>query len=235
MSSSSSKHSDTSQNVVAIILIALGALFLLQSFDLLNFGHALASWWPVILLLVGFSKIKGSDKRAGTVIFALGIIFLSGTLDIINWISIFRFWPLILVFIGFSMLYKHRQGGPRHFFSQSTATGDDFVTANAIFGHIDHAISSANFKGGDILALFGGVTVDLRNATLSPEGCVLNCTSLFGGIDVYVPDNVSVRVTGTPIFGGIDNKVSTITSTEEKTSEIVLRCTVAFGGIDISR
>lgn len=235
MSPSSSKYSDTSQNVVAIILIILGALFLLQSFDLLNFGHALASWWPVILLVIGFSKIQGADKRAGTIIFAIGIIFLSGTLDIINWNSIFRFWPQILVFIGFSMLYKHRRGDSSHFFSQTATTINDHVNANAIFGHIDHAISSTNFKGGDILALFGGITIDLRKATFSPEGCILNCTSLFGGIDIYVPDNVSVKVTGTPIFGGIDNKVSTVTTPDEQTSEIVLRCTVVFGGVDITR
>ncbi len=235
MDNSKNKLSSSSQNIVAIILIVLGALFLLQSFDLLNFGNALASWWPLILVLVGFSKLKGPNKTAGTVIFVLGIVFLSGTLDIINWSSIFRFWPLILIFVGLSMLYKHRQGAPGHFFSHTATTKNENVTANAIFGHIDQVISSDQFRGGDLLALFGSVTIDLRQAKLSPKGCVLNCTSLFGGIEVYVPDNVSVRVTGTPIFGGIDNKVPPVSNTEAKTGELVLQCTVAFGGVDISR
>ncbi len=229
------KHNTSSQNLVAIIIIVIGALFLLQSFDLLNFGHAIASWWPLILIIVGFIKLKGSDKTAGAIIFLLGLIFLSGTLDIINWSSIFRFWPLILIFVGLSMLYKHRQGDTKQFFNQTATTDDDQVVANAIFGHVDQVVNTQNFRGGDLMGLFGGVTLNLRNAKISPEGCVLNCTSLFGGIEILVPENVNVRVSGTPIFGGIDNRIPAAAESKTPAPEIVVRCTVAFGGVDISR
>lgn len=51
--------------VSAIILIVLGALFLLQNLGLLDFdlGRLLSTWWPLILILVGVSMLF---RRRGT-------------------------------------------------------------------------------------------------------------------------------------------------------------------------
>ncbi len=45
--------------VSAIILIVLGALFLLQNLDLLDFdlGNLLSKWWPLILIAVGVGML----------------------------------------------------------------------------------------------------------------------------------------------------------------------------------
>lgn len=43
----------------ALILIAVGALFLLKNLGLtnLNFGALISTWWPAILILVGISML----------------------------------------------------------------------------------------------------------------------------------------------------------------------------------
>lgn len=229
-----SSSSTSSQIVIGYILILLGALFLLQTLHLLDFGHVLATWWPVILLVIGFMKIKGDDKKAGTIIFCIGIILLSGTLDFIHWSSILRFWPLILILIGFSMVQR-LSGREGSVFSRQVTVDKDATTVNAMFGRVTQSVSSQNFKGGEVLAIFGGAVLDLRKAALAESGCTLHCTALFGGIEIYVPDDVSIRTTGFPVFGGIDNKVPPPADPEQPRGEIVLHCTVAFGGIDISR
>jgi predicted membrane protein len=109
--------------------------------------------------------------------------------------------------------------------------GDDYINSNAIFGGADHLITSQNFKGGEAMALFGGVELDLRDAKISPDGCKLHATALFGGVEITVPSDWKVNVTGTPIFGGVENKSRGKEGDPQK--EINLRCTVAFGGIEI--
>ncbi len=51
----------------AIILIALGVLFLLQNLGVadINLGHLIAKWWPLILIVVGVSMLfkRGSARK----------------------------------------------------------------------------------------------------------------------------------------------------------------------------
>jgi hypothetical protein len=56
------------------------------------------------------------------------------------------------------------------------------------------------------VTLFGGTTLDLRGALL--EGDVVNIHSLtmFGGLDVIVPEGVEVDLTGLAIFAGKETR-----------------------------
>jgi predicted membrane protein len=213
-----------------VILILLGFLFLMDTLDIMNFGRVFTNWWPVILIVVGFMKLRGEDKTKGAVLFIVGIVFLSATLDIINWGSVFRFWPLILIAVGLSIILKARGrslwGGVA-----SGEISEDFIKASAIFGGADRTVTSTGFKGGDIIALFGGVDLDLTRAVPSSEGCNLTLTAIFGGIEVKVPKDWQVSVSGTPIFGGIENK--TTAGVEKAVGKIHCSCTVAFGGVEI--
>lgn len=212
---------------IGILLVALGLIFLLSTLDILNLGHFLADWWPVILIVIGFLKLREPHKTSGAILFIVGIVFLSATLDIVNWGSIFRFWPLILIAVGISLLLKTRNGSWR---KQSRESGKDFIKTSVLFGGTDHVVTASNFRGGDVMSIFGGVELDLRGAKASPEGCHLSLTSLFGGIDLIVPPDWQVSITGTPILGAIENKTSWV---ENKATTLYCHCTVAFGGIEI--
>jgi hypothetical protein len=53
----------------------------------------------------------------------------------------------------------------------------------------------------DVLAVFGEVVIDLRDAEV-PHGHVeIAATAVFGELKVYVPDGVDVRVVGTTLIG----------------------------------
>ncbi len=218
-------------NWVGILLIVLGLLFFLDSFNILNFGHFIADWWPLILILIGFSKLSGFNKTGGVILLLIGFVFLTANLGIIRWGNVFRFWPLILIIIGISIIFRSRN--LHHWgISNDHETSADFLRSSAIFGGVDRKVVSQNFQGGNITSLFGGFDLDLRQAKISPEGCILNLTSIFGGIDILVPPDCQVSVTGTPIFGGIDN-AQTYAATQENGVKMNCNCTVLFGGIEI--
>jgi hypothetical protein len=59
-------------NFAAIVLIVVGALFLLTNLDVLsiNIGEILRTWWPVILIILGlglFSRRVTSPRAKGLV------------------------------------------------------------------------------------------------------------------------------------------------------------------------
>ena len=55
--------------------------------------------------------------------------------------------------------------------------------------------------------------------------------SVFGGIDILVPDNVVIKTKSTSIFGGVENKKE-VTNDENKTT-IYVNATCIFGGVEI--
>ena len=92
---------------------------------------------------------------------------------------------------------------------------------------------SKNFKGGDLVNIFGGTELDLSQADFTGTA-IIDLTTIFGGTKLLVPSNWSLRSEGTvTIFGGIEDKrrMQTITETPDKT--LVLQGTVIFGGIEI--
>lgn len=217
------------QSWIAIVVIIVGAIFLLQSLNVMHLGRFIGEWWPVIFVIAGFTKLQANDKRNGAILFIIGLVLLSATLDFINWGSIFKFWPLIILYVGVSMLLKS-QGKPGLSFSGVTDTDDDYVQASAIFGGIEKAVISDNFKGANIMSLFGGVELDLRKAKAIETGCTINVTTLFGGTEIMVPEDWNVIITGTPIFGGLEDKSK---GGEKNAVNVTVNSTVAFGALEI--
>ena len=226
--SSDSKHqSNTPWG--GIIIIVLGALFLMGTLDILDFGHIVKGWWPIIIVLIGFFKLKGESKSGGAVLFIIGIILLTATLDFINWGEILRFWPILLILVGISMVSKSRNKKSWSF-NKSSETNKDNISVNVIFGGSNQTVYSENFQGGDIQAIFGGVELDLRNVKISENGAVLNLTALFGGLEITAPTNCRVILNGTPILGGMENRTH---CEEEQAHTLRCNCTIAFGGIEV--
>jgi hypothetical protein len=83
----------------------------------------------------------------------------------------------------------------------------DEVALVAVFDGVALRSRSTAFRGGSVLAWFGGVAVDLREAALAP-GAHLTLTSVLGGIAVRVPPGWRVESNVTTIAGGATADVS---------------------------
>ena len=93
-------------------------------------------------------------------------------------------------------------------------------------------ISKVNEKyGTELTAVFGGVKCDLTKAIIEND-VVINATSVFGGIEIYVPDDVNVKIKSSSIFGGVSEKRKSDVK-NENSHTIYVNATCIFGGVDI--
>ncbi len=88
-----------------------------------------------------------------------------------------------------------------------------------------------NLNGADLTAVFGGVNCDLRKAIINQDQ-VINCSSIFGGIDILVPENVKVKVKSSSIFGGVSDHRKNRTESQD-VKVIYINATCIFGGVEI--
>lgn len=227
--------------IFGIVLIGLGLIFFACQFLDCSAGYIIGTFWPLIIIGVGLSHIIKSKSSLinGIIILTIGLLLQASRLDLLPWGFWGTLWPLALIMIGLYMLFNRDKvkKGDSHFegfvgFNNSSENGTDYVSANAFFSGNKERVVSDNFKGGTISAYFGGTELDLRNATIDPNGAFLEVNAAFGGIEIFVPYNCKVRVKGTPFLGGIDNKTH-FADVPENAPIITINAFVAFGGIEI--
>ena len=89
---------------------------------------------------------------------------------------------------------------------------------------------SQQFRGASLTAFFGGVTLDLRQAKLAPEGADVDVMTAFGGAQIIVPVGWQVVFSGVPIFGSFEDKTSHAGA--DATSQLRIKGTAMFGGVE---
>ncbi len=101
----------------------------------------------------------------------------------------------------------------------------------AVFDGIDLKSRAKSFKGGSMLAWFGGIAVDLREADLAP-GARLTAHTLFGGIELQTPPGWRVESTAKALSGGVD--VQTPARDAPDAPVLVLEGWAILGGIAVT-
>ena len=91
----------------------------------------------------------------------------------------------------------------RAFPSRGEEESDELALV-AVFDGVDLKNRSKAFRGGSMLAWFGGIAVDLREAELAP-GARLTVRTLFGGIAVKTPPGWRIESKLLVLFGGADD------------------------------
>jgi hypothetical protein len=107
----------------------------------------------------------------------------------------------------------------------------DDVALVAIYDGVQLRSRASAFRGGSLLAWYGGIEVDLSEATLAPE-VHLTVHALFGGVAIRLPAGCRVDSTVTALGGGVDVKKST--PENETGPKVTLDGLAAFGGIAVA-
>ena len=103
----------------------------------------------------------------------------------------------------------------------------------AVFSGVKRKVDSQDFKGGDVVAVFGGVNIDLRNAAIAGERAVIDLNLLFGGVDIRVPENWNVVMKGVAIFGAFEDKTTHPKADPNvKIPELVITGAAMFAGVN---
>jgi hypothetical protein len=109
--------------------------------------------------------------------------------------------------------------------------GSDELALVAVFDGIDFKSRAKAFKGGSMLAWFGGINVDLRDAELAP-GARLSANTLFGGIAIETPASWRVESSARALAGGVDAR--TPAQDNPDAPILTLEGMALFGGITVS-
>lgn len=214
-----------------LFFIIVGVGFAGNAFHIWNFELFFNGWWTLFIIIpCGISLLQNGFRFWTLTGFLIGVLlFLScqGWFDM----SILGklIFPVVLVLIGVSMIFKNMFRGEylKRIDVKYQGNANEY---SAVFSGNRSQVTGEKFYGATLNAIFGGLDLDLRNAIID-EDIVINATACFGGIQMYVPSNVRVKVSNVPIFGGVDNKAST--SLDPNAPTIYVNSTCMFGGIDI--
>ncbi|HEV2691242.1 MAG TPA: DUF5668 domain-containing protein [Bryobacteraceae bacterium] len=233
-----SGRSATSGILIGAAIVAVGTGLLLDNLGIVHFED-MWRFWPVALVVYGVSRVVESRTPAGYV--WGGLVALVGALFLLDnfHLLVFEFdigaiiWPLLLIGFGVSMLLraidrKKDLEGIRG----SPGSTNPSLGMWAIFSGFKRRIDAQDFKGGEIVAVFGGVHIDLRHAAIAGERAVIDVNALFGGIDIRVPETWTVVMKGVGIFGAFEDKtIRPRPDPNVKSPELVITGTGVFAGI----
>ena len=204
--------------------------------------------WPVFLIALGlFIGVRHHFHGISWLI----LILIGGAFLVDHMYPDFemhRFtWPIVLIILGIFFIFRprrrwHWEAGEKKNSAdmpsdplinpETTDSKEDYVNATSVFGGAKKNILSKNFKGGEIINIFGGTELDLSRADINGEA-IIEMTTIFGGTKLVVPSNWTVKSDAAVIFGGVEDKRAMPAINEATNKTLTLKGTVIFGGIDI--
>ena len=207
--------------------LILGAFFVIHGLLLTadNLG-ALDAWrylryWPAILVLVGIYKLWQPGRQlAGTILVLVGGAILARNAGLLH-LSLFDFWPLLLI-IGGIVIVARAAG-------MEVSTGDsrNFI---AVFGPRKEVLTE--ISSARAVAVMGGVELDLTNATMTQSPAVIECFTMWGGIEIFVPDTWEVVGEVVPFMAGFEINVAPAGAPQRR---LIVRGTAIMAGIEVKR
>lgn len=139
--------------------------------------------------------------------------------------------PAIVIIIGLKLILGAIFGDKAtKMIVASRQNGNDVKTGCAAFSGQDMNFDGEKFDGAELNAVFGGVKCDLRHAIIEND-CAITASAIFGGIDIYLPDNVNVKISSNSIFGGVSEEKHH--PYVEGAVTVYINATCIFGGAEI--
>lgn len=220
-----------SKSIWGVLLIILGLVLGLNALDITDINLFFDGWWTFFIIIPSFINLfnEKEDKTGNLIGLSIGIGLLLASQNIIRFDLIFKLIiPFILIIIGLSFLFGNNIKKKITEKVKNT-NNDDLENIVAIFSEQRIEKGTEQFKGANLDVVFGGITLDLRNAKLDKE-TIIKASSIFGGIDILLPDDVNVELKTTPIFGSVSNKLR---NNKDNKKTIYIDAFCLFGGVDI--
>ena len=219
------------------ILIFLGGLFLLNTMNILNFRFTNVVFsWPFIMLVIGLFVLVNTEKKfLGGTLSGIGALFLIERIfpeiDYDGGIII----PILFIVLGtYIILKKRKLDSGSEFFSATSKLSKDKIDDVSIFGGGTKIISSNNFQGGNVTAIFGGSEINLINCQLAEGDNVLDVLCVFGGTTIILPKEWNVVINVTSVLGGFSNKaIRNPSIVIDQTRTLHIKGLAMFGGGEV--
>ena len=191
-----------------VVLIIIGLIIGGNALGITHINIFFNGWWTLFIIIPCFIGLFRETEKTGSLIgILIGVILLLGCQNLLDFDLILKLaLPVILVVIGISIIFKDISGKKvSNEIKQLNQKGNGGNSYCAAFSGQSINFDGEKFAGADLTAVFGGVECDLRNAIIESD-IVINASSTFGAIEIYVPSNVNIKTKSTSIFGGVSNK-----------------------------
>jgi hypothetical protein len=208
------RHTQRSARVVSVLIALLGVLAQAAILNDLP-PSELGLLAPIGTLIERFGGAFGLLTRAGAVALLAG---------------------------GALLISRARKGAAIGATGATGGTGGasgaaDRVDHFAMFSGLHRSVASRAFRGGRLVALFGGLELDLTGAVMTPDAR-LDVWATFGGVSIEVPKGCEVVVQAVPIFGGVSaagrqRPLSVASGAAPPAGRLIIGGIALFGGIDI--
>jgi hypothetical protein len=219
--------------VIGVFVILLGLTFTLDNFGITlgaTLRTLLARGWPVVFVLAGIARLldpqEGPRAPNGYVWILAGAALMAHNF---GWVDAWRLWPLALIAVGVLFVWRAfvPPGRPR------ADPAGVRLDALAVMGGSRRASSAPDFQGGSLLAVMGGVEVDLRSAGIASGEAVLEAFTLWGGIEIAVPHEWEVESRGVALLGGFEDKTRAREPGAPNRPRLVVTGLAVMGGVEI--
>jgi predicted membrane protein len=206
--------------IIGIFFVLHGLLLAADNIGLLSAWDYLR-YWPAVILLLGIYKLWEPGRQlAGAILTVVGASLLAQNAGWLH-LSVFALWPLLLIIGGIVVIaraigFEVPSGDSRNIFSVFNA----------------RKIAPQDFDRANIVAIMGGCELDLTHAEMTHSPAVIDVFAMWGGIEIYVPDNWEIIGEVTPVMAGFEVKVAPKGAPQR---QLVVRGAAIMAGIEVKR
>lgn len=240
---------------MGLFLLALGVVLLLDQQGVVSAHRMYQFFWPAMLIFFGLENIScrsNTSRILGFALLAIGVFMVLGALGYVPFhIGFATIWPILLIAIGLALVAKRITGGRMIGIGVHTRESLDDAFARvgrrastndidssfdylAVLSGVKQKIMTKNFRGGRIVAAWGGFELDMRQADIEGESATIHVTAVMGGGSIRVPDNWIVDFQGTPFLGGlVDEREHAPAPDAGPAKRLIIRGLVFMGGVVI--
>ena len=214
-----------------IIFITVGTFYAGNTFHLWYFKLFFDGWWTLFIIIPCLISIVENGFNTGNIVgLTIGVLLLLSAQGIINSTIVAKLiFPTILILIGIKIIFRDSFNKTMKKSNNMNVNREGNLEYTSIFGNQKEIYPNEQFNGVNIFTIFGGSELNLENAIIN-EDIIINSTVIFGRIDIIVPNNVNVKISSIPIFGGAANKAKPCINVNAPT--IYINATCIFGGLD---
>jgi len=186
-----------------------------------------AGWWTLFLIVPAVLGMVEHGIRIGNTIgFVLGVALLACCRGWLPWEVLSRMLvPVVMILIGGVMVFKNLF----HLNLGRVKVPNEKRTEELVVFSGKNLVIQNEFYGMEGEAIFGGLTIDLRGAQIT-ENISIDAMAVFGGVDILLPANVSVKLSDLSLFGGCSNSRN-YSPVDGPT--VYVNATALFGGVEV--
>lgn len=207
-----------------------------------DFSIFFPGWWTLFIIVpMVYSIVNDGPGVFNIAVLLLGVALLIsndayGIIEFKQFVWIILAALLIVIGVRIILGPTIRRAKYNRTLRENTQSGtyysesDQKKKLSASFTSYTEDFAGRTFEGADASASFGELTLDLRRAVFTHD-TVINASASFGTVKILLPENVSIKLNPSSLFGGVDARH--INPAGSGLPVVIINATASFGTVEI--